>query len=275
MMLPIRPKERLFPALPTLLTLGNAVCGFASITFAAKLGPVATEYNTLLLPAFLIFLAMVFDSLDGHVARWTNQTSEFGAQLDSLCDLVSFGVAPAFLLLKFPQAYHPRVLWVIAVLFLVCAALRLARFNVDLDDEDTHDSFVGLPSPAAAGALASFAIAMPRVSEMTDPSMAPVVQAFGSWLIPAAGLTVPLFALGLAVLMISRIRYPHVTNRLLRTRHKFQQLVLLIFGIVAVLAFHELAIPLVLGFFVLASPLRAVGAKLPVPSSWNWPRSYQ
>ncbi|HID78391.1 MAG TPA: CDP-diacylglycerol--serine O-phosphatidyltransferase [Planctomycetaceae bacterium] len=271
-MLPISPKEKLFPALPTLLTLGNAVCGFGSITMAAKVGPVATEYDTLVVPAFLIFLAMVFDALDGHVARWTRRTSEFGSQLDSLCDLVSFGVAPAFLLLKFPQAYHPRLLWMVAVLFVVCAALRLARFNVQLDEEDTHESFMGLPSPAAAGALASFAIAMPRVSELTDPSMSPLARAVGTWVLPAAAKIIPLCALVLACLMVSRIRYPHVTNQILRRRHRYQQLILLIFAVVASLAAPELIIPLVLGWFVVASPLRAARAKLAVRSPLNWPR---
>jgi CDP-diacylglycerol--serine O-phosphatidyltransferase len=270
-MLPSRPREKLFPVLPTLMTLGNAVCGFASITFAAKVGPVATEYDTLVLPAFLIFLAMIFDSLDGHVARLTNRTSEFGAQLDSLCDVVSFGVAPAFLLLKFPQAYHPRILWMIAVLFLVCAALRLARFNVQLDEEDDHEWFVGLPSPAAAAALASFALAMPRVNELTDPAMSPMVQAFGNWLLPATEKCIPIAALMLACLMVSRIRYPHFSNQLLRSRHRFQQLILIIFAIVVIFTAHELAIPLVLTLFVIAAPVRALGAKLPVPESWNRP----
>ena len=82
------------------MTLGNAACGFGAITFAAKVGPDPAGEHDLFLSAVLIFLAMLFDMLDGSVARWAKQTSEFGAQLDSLCDAVSFGVAPAFLMLR-------------------------------------------------------------------------------------------------------------------------------------------------------------------------------
>ncbi len=118
---------------------------------------------------------MLFDMLDGSAARLANQTSDFGAQLDSLCDAVSFGVAPAFMMLKLthpkhhlmasldvppPFEYSPRLLWAIAVLFMVCAILRLARFNVETDDDDSHDCFSGLPSPAAAGIIASFPIGL-------------------------------------------------------------------------------------------------------------------
>ena len=101
----------MFAVVPTLLTLGNAVCGFGSITFATKVGPGVTEGNELLVAALLLLAAMVFDMLDGHAARWAKMTSDFGAQLDSLCDVISFGVAPAFIMLKFPQVhhlYHPR-----------------------------------------------------------------------------------------------------------------------------------------------------------------------
>ena len=109
----------------------------------------------------LIFLAMIFDALDGYVARLSRTASDFGAELDSLCDLVTFGVAPAFLLVKMcPQfAYlHRDAVWVIAASFAACAALRLARFNVETSDEDEHLHFSGLPSPAAAAAIAGFAI---------------------------------------------------------------------------------------------------------------------
>ncbi|MCA9072631.1 MAG: CDP-alcohol phosphatidyltransferase family protein, partial [Planctomycetaceae bacterium] len=82
-------KEKMFAVLPTLLTLGNATCGFGAITFAAKLGPTYTESvagNELLIAGLLIYLAMLFDAFDGSAARLMNQTSDFGAQLDSLCD---------------------------------------------------------------------------------------------------------------------------------------------------------------------------------------------
>src|SRR5438093_11695 len=92
------------PLLPTLLTLGNGVCGFAAIAYASKITlddslPAETVDSYFLLSAVLILIAMVFDVLDGYAARLTRSTSEFGGQLDSLCDAISFGAAPAFLLL--------------------------------------------------------------------------------------------------------------------------------------------------------------------------------
>src|SRR5436190_23935290 len=175
-------RQKMFAVLPTMLTLGNAVCGFGAITFAAKVGLAErmgwgrTDTDCLWIAAVLIFLAMVFDMLDGRAARWAKQTSQFGAELDSLCDAISFGVAPAVILVKFSTDAHPtmpnpvaRLLWAIAVLFVVCAILRLARFNVETDDEDTHQSFTGLPSPAAGGTVVSFMIAYPEIQDLAKP----------------------------------------------------------------------------------------------------------
>ena len=150
-------REKVFAVLPTMLTLGNAACGFGAITFAAKWSG-GDPALSLFIASCLIFLSMVFDALDGSAARLTKQTSEFGAQLDSLCDAISFGAAPAFLMLQFSQSrdlLHLRLLWWIAALYVACAVLRLARFNVETDEDDAHDSFSGLPSPAAAGTVRS------------------------------------------------------------------------------------------------------------------------
>ncbi|HBL47170.1 MAG TPA: hypothetical protein DDZ90_27670 [Planctomycetaceae bacterium] len=132
----MKKKRKLIAVLPTLLTLGNAACGFGAITYAAKVGPEylgqaansggltrmlgtspglfnSFENQHLFVAAVLIFVAMLFDALDGSAARWANQTSEFGAQLDSLCDAISFGIAPAFLMhqmVQFRTQYHPRLL---------------------------------------------------------------------------------------------------------------------------------------------------------------------
>lgn len=255
-------RQKWFPVLPTLLTLSNAACGFGSITFAAKVGPGAVEGSPLFVAAMLIYLAMVFDMLDGHTARWTKQMTSFGAQLDSLCDVISFGVAPAFLMLKFSQAYHPRLLWVIAVLFTLCAVLRLARFNVETEEDDAHDSFSGLPSPAAAGMVASFAIVMPRLNELTDPGMPTMTQRMGEWLISAADVSLPVITLALACLMVSRIRYPHIFNQLFRGRRTFRHLIQLLFALVAVGLVHELAVPLIFGYFALGSPIRALWTRM-------------
>ena len=104
--------------LPTLLTLGNGVCGFGSLTLAAHEIDPSKADERLFFAGMLIFAAMGFDLFDGLVARLIKQTSRFGAQLDSLCDAVSFGLAPAFLVLKSTYFYHPRFLWVICVLYV-------------------------------------------------------------------------------------------------------------------------------------------------------------
>lgn len=272
-------REKLFAVLPTLLTLGNAACGFGSITFAAKVGPEASG-NPLFVAGLMILFAMVFDMLDGHAARLTRHTSQFGAELDSLCDAISFGAAPAFLMLKFPQVYHPRLLWMIAVLFMICAVLRLARFNVETDDEDLHDTFSGLPSPAAAAMVASVAIALPGIEGMADLEMSIATQQAGHLLLQAVYYGLPILTLALALLMVSRIRYPHLFNQLFRGRRSFRHLVQLVFAVAAVIVVHELAVPLIVGYFVLGSPLRTAWAeiskrrdglsvKLPAPTTEN------
>lgn len=256
--LKVPKRQKWFPVLPTLITLGNAVCGFGAITFAAKVGPETTEGNSLFVASLLVFAGMVFDMLDGHTARLTKQTSNFGAQLDSLCDVITFGVAPPFIMLKLSTAYHPRLLWVIAVLYTLCALLRLARFNVETDEQDSHDTFSGLPSPAAAGMVASFAIIMPQLRELTSEGMPAMTHHLGEALISAVHVGLPLITLAVACLMVSRIRYPHLFNQLFRGRRNFQHIIQLIFAIVVIFAVHELALPLIFGYFVLGSPIRAL-----------------
>ncbi len=161
---------RTIAVFPTLLTLGNLMCGFFAIVVASRIDKPETLLDTVtmvdtqnvMISGWLIFLAMVFDGLDGYVARLARTTSDFGAQLDSLCDMVSFGVAPGFLMVKMCPRFtywHDQAVWVIAAAFAACAALRLARFNVETNDDDDHLYFSGLPSPAAAAVIAGFAIA--------------------------------------------------------------------------------------------------------------------
>jgi CDP-diacylglycerol--serine O-phosphatidyltransferase len=263
-------KRKMFAVLPTLLTLGNAACGFGAITFAAKVGPEIPAENHLITAALLIFLAMVFDMLDGSVARLTNQTSDFGAQLDSLCDAVSFGVAPAFLMLQFTRAdhsfgsqislpfhYHPRLLWVIATLFVVCVLLRLARFNVETDEEDSHEGFSGLPSPAAAGTVAAFPIAMHGPVDLMAGDSVQIANATDAWLIPTVVTILPLVTLAVACLMVSRIRYAHVFNQLFKGRRSRQHVIQIVFTAALIVVVKELAVPVIFCYFAFASPLRA------------------
>lgn len=249
-------RKKMIAVLPSLFTLGNAVCGFACIACAAKVGPDGIEgttvYHQLHIAAWMIFGAMICDGLDGPLARLAKQTSEFGAQLDSLADAISFGVAPGFLMLKFSAEITPvfpsRLLFVIAVLYMLCAVLRLARFNVMHNDSQWRGAFCGLPSPAAAATVASIVVIGPGLMKWTRPE--------GEYLLQLASYSLPVVTFCVACLMVSRIRYPKPIESL-KTRSSYRQLVNVIFMLVAVVAIHELAVPLVLLYYVAASPLRA------------------
>jgi CDP-diacylglycerol---serine O-phosphatidyltransferase len=269
----------MFAVFPTLLTLGNAACGFGAITFAAKVGPDPAGEHDLFLSAVLIFLAMLFDMLDGSVARWAKQTSEFGAQLDSLCDAISFGVAPAFLMLKIVYAleatdpnglkfgthfhlyftYWSRLLWVIAALYALCAVLRLARFNVETDEDDSHNYFSGLPSPAAAATVASFPIALNELRLKAEiPGGAG--QNIAEWLLPIIYVLLPLITLAVAMLMVSRFKYAHVFNQIRgqRTRVHVIQIVFLL----AIVFLLREAMPLLFCVFAFTPPARSTWREL-------------
>lgn len=133
--------------LPNLLTTGNLFFGFYSI--------VCTLRGDFTKAAWVIFIAMLMDILDGRIARITNTTSMFGLNYDSLADLVSFGMAPSLLIYEWALSGAGRVGWLIAFLFVACGALRLARFNVLVTKEKSND-FLGFPIPAAAGLMASY-----------------------------------------------------------------------------------------------------------------------
>ena len=253
---------RTISVLPTMFTLGNLVCGFFAIVVAARVAKPDSlptlnpaDLENVMHSGWLIFVAMLFDALDGHVARLSKTSSDFGAQLDSLCDIVSFGVAPAFLLVKMCPNFaylHREAVWIIAASFAACAALRLARFNVETNDEDDHLNFSGLPSPAAAGAIAGFAIIF--YSLMGKGESEPLRYAETIY----AGLqfVLPFFAILVALLMVSRIPYPHVVNQVFRGEQPFSHIVKLVFALVALMVIHGYAVPIVLCAFVLGSPLR-------------------
>ncbi|MCJ7729492.1 MAG: CDP-alcohol phosphatidyltransferase family protein, partial [Sedimentisphaerales bacterium] len=180
--------------------------------------------------------AMIADMLDGRLARMSKTTSSFGGQLDSLCDIGSFGVAPAFLMLKVLEvklaglaesnaaleSFLHRFVWVAAAAYLSCAAIRLARFNVENEeDESSHMSFMGLPTPAAAGVIVSLVIFhQEELSELSAKSTYAYIVC-GSAVVYA----LPVLMLGIAVLMISRIRYPHILNQYIKGKKPFAHLV--------------------------------------------------
>jgi CDP-diacylglycerol---serine O-phosphatidyltransferase len=248
---------RTIAVFPTLLTLGNLICGFFAIVVAARIDKPEPLLNNIdievtqnvMLSGCLIFFAMIFDGLDGYAARLARVTSDFGAQLDSLCDVVSFGVAPGFLLVKMCPEFtlvHNRVVWIIAAAFAACAAMRLARFNVETGDEDDHVYFSGLPSPAAAAAVAGFAIMFYTLRQNPNPTK--------EWIDYALQRVLPVFGLLVALLMVSRVRYPHVVNRILRGQRSFAHVIAVLFSFAALMVVRGYAIPLVACAFVFYGP---------------------
>lgn len=182
--------------LPTLFTVGNLFCGFSAL--------VQSAWGGFEQAAALVILAGVLDALDGRIARLTGTTSEFGIEFDSLADLVSFGVAPA--LLAYPWALAPlnRLGWLVAFLFVVCAAMRLARFNIQ-GSTGSRRYFVGLPAPAAALSCACIVFAAPEPLEER-------------WQTVLAGVLLS----AIAVLMVSRLRYRSFKDVDLRSRRSYR-----------------------------------------------------
>lgn len=161
-------RVRRIQVLPNVITLGNAFCGLLALAKAidaltlSQADPIVF-YQKMETACFLVFLGMLFDSLDGFVARLVGSESAFGAQLDSFSDALTFGVVPAVLakvLIEHEAAIshgvgNARLHFVAGAIFSLMAILRLVRFNLEPDDDEKHDGFRGLPSPAAAGAVAS------------------------------------------------------------------------------------------------------------------------
>jgi len=260
---------RVVAVFPTMFTLGNLVCGFFAIVVASRvlapkmaaLDPAGAMNDpaNLMLSGYLIFVAMLFDALDGYVARLSRSASQFGKELDSLCDVVSFGVAPGFLLVKMCPYFanlHREAVWVIAAAYAACAALRLARFNVESGDGDDHLHFRGLPSPAAAAVIASFAI---MFHTLRSPDELKVLYAVE--INSAIQMILPFFGLLVALLMVSRIRYPHIVNQVFRGRRSFGHVVGVVFALVCILIIRGYAFPVISCWFALSGPVRYVWTK--------------
>ncbi len=178
-----QPKKGVY-LLPNTLTLCGMFCGFYAIMSAIN--------GNFVYAAWAIMLANIFDGLDGWIARLTNTTTRFGVELDSLSDLVAFGVAPAVMMYKWSLVPFGRLGWAAAFLFVACGALRLARFNVQTGSSGSK-AFKGMPIPGAASILASVVI-------------------FYSWYevgqeVPDTHIFYPLFTIVLALLMVSTFRF--------------------------------------------------------------------
>jgi CDP-diacylglycerol--serine O-phosphatidyltransferase len=181
------PRNRGIYLLPSVLTTFGMFAGFYSI-----IASINGDFTT---AAISILIAMLWDTLDGRVARLTNTQSAFGAEYDSLADLVSFGVAPALLVYEWSLSDLGRFGWLAAFIYLACAALRLARFNTQVGSADKQ-YFQGFPSPAAAGVIAT----MIWLKIWTYAFFDSDVISIGYYL--GAGITILC-----GILMVSNIRY--------------------------------------------------------------------
>lgn len=199
--------------IPSFFTVSNIFCGFTSVSSSIK-----GNYE---LAGLLIGIAMVLDTLDGRIARMTKTTSEFGLQLDSLADVITFGMAPAVLCYQwaFYQFEHQavdRAGWLACFLFVVCAASRLARFNVQTSGVHDKRYFVGMPTPAAAGMVASAIYCFPERIAGEIPALVAL------WLV-----------LLLAFLMVSRVKYRTFKDLNLREPRSYRVTVLMALVIIA------------------------------------------
>ncbi|MCC7034005.1 MAG: CDP-diacylglycerol--serine O-phosphatidyltransferase [Acidobacteria bacterium] len=211
--------------LPSLFTIANLFCGWACVVHAMR-GDLSTA-------APFIGIAIVLDMLDGRIARMTGTTSEFGLQLDSLADLISFGMAPAILAFQWGLAPLGRLGWAIGFLFVTAAALRLARFNIQAHTDKRY--FVGMPSPAAA--------AIPAATVFYFPGG---MQTYQQALPALAVVLVP------ALLMVSTIRFRSFKSLDLGTKRSYRGLIALA-AIIAAVASRPHEVLLLMSYAYLAS----------------------
>jgi CDP-diacylglycerol--serine O-phosphatidyltransferase len=265
--------------LPSLATLGNAICGFGAM-YIVTMDPSHAGRDTwtqalvshrFLTASYLILLAMVFDALDGRLARWARHTTDFGGQLDSMADVISFGAAPAMIalvLFKDHVHYSPliltRMVWAMGAIYMSCAAIRLARFNtVNEHGEQHHMSFLGLPSPGAAAAVIGLVLIQQDLADGEGRAWN-ALNNFAVYLLPV-------LALACGLLMVSKFRYPHLVNQHLRGRKTIGRLVMFVVLIGLLVTAHRYTIGIGAILYAISAPLWWVWLKYrttrPVPAT--------
>ncbi len=226
--------------LPNLMTAGNLFCGFLALTHIVESDPAREDFNQIIVKALLlILLACFFDLLDGRVARMGGLESPFGREFDSIADIVSFGVAPAFLVhkvvLKDVFVNYQEIGWFISSVYLICGALRLARFNVMAAQPESGSSreFVGFPIPAAAGLVASLTLFLMWWEDKGFST--------GQW-----RYVLPILMVFLSAMMISEVRYPSFKRVGFRLRGRFMTMVMVILFIGLLFILHQTVLPIFL-----------------------------
>ena len=216
--------------LPNLITAGGIFAGFYVI--------IASTSGNYQRAAWFIMLAAIFDGLDGKVARLTGTASKFGVELDSLADVISFGVAPGVLLYEWALRPFGKLGWLAAFLYVICGALRLARFNVQVSTVESR-RFIGLPIPAAACIVATCVLLFYELG--------------GTGTIKMVSMVVLVFLL--AFLMVSNIKYLSLKDPELFKRQPFMMLVLAIILLIVIVAKPEVMLFLIGIAYMVSGPL--------------------
>lgn len=222
--------------LPNLMTAGNLICGFAAtlkilegaLLVAADPGAellAAAKFHTAI---WLILASCIFDLLDGRLARLGGNESDFGREFDSLADIVSFGVAPALMVYRIVLHDFGQAAWLIASLYLVCGALRLARFNclAAVNSTAANKEFKGFPIPAAAGTIASITLFMLWLDERNSDI------GRGKWILP------PLMVF-LAWMMFSGFKYPSFKSVNWRTTRSLPKFIAIVSILVVTAMYYQ------------------------------------
>src|SRR4029079_8299657 len=234
---PVEGKLRIY-FLPNLLTAGNLFCGFVALTKIVEAN-LPDDFMKIQHALGFILLACIFDLFDGRVARMGGVESPFGREFDSLADLISFGVAPAFLVhrivLRDVFAQRPEIGWFIASVYLIGGAVRLARFNclAAMSAGGGGREFLGFPIPAAAGLVASLTLFFMWMDEKSFPT--------GNW-----RYALPILLVFLSMMMVSEVKYPSFKKLDLRATKPFTKVVVvsIFFGLLLIL--RNLILPIAL-----------------------------
>ena len=236
--------------IPSLFTCGNMAFGILSVFSSID--------GRFIQAAWLLIGALACDILDGRIARMTNTTSEFGMQLDSLSDLVSFGVAPGIMMYMLVLNLMGKIGIAIAILYMLCCALRLARFNVLAQSGELYKHFVGLPTPASAGVIISFVLSY----ELLGPEeyalnfkTIPILMT----LMPTFFRVMPIVMAVLSFLMVSNIPYMSFKGIKLSKVRTIELLALLIVLIIVVVVYPQNT------FFIIFSVYAVSGLLFYVP----------
>ncbi len=225
----IRIKKGIY-VLPNLFTTASLFAGFYSI--------IASLQGKFVIAAAAILVSLFLDGLDGRIARMTNTTSKFGAEYDSLADLVAFGVAPSLLAYNWAMSFYGKWGWIAAFMFVVCGALRLARFNIQIGIIESK-VFNGLPIPAAAAFVSTMVIFFDYIGvegQFHNPYML-------------------FFVMILSLLMVSNIKYYSGKDMKLFARKPFMSFLLLVLLLIVIAAEKEIMSFVLMMGYVISGPL--------------------